>query len=1075
MHFSYRHEVSGRKLIFVGFLALLAVSSITYSTGVQAFGPWNWRYERYPGVPAGIVGNTHQSMTDNIIKKIDNDTYGVITHSMKKAMEQISEANAKIDDNQRKSSLHFDGESFVEGQEDLQKEVRNIKRELSTEQGITEPTKAREALGKALHAVQDYYSHSNWIETYPSGGINSNLGVAGVSLSELPPTTPTCNDAGTCNCSSGACNNLLPLQLMITSGYYRSSKVKQDHEKKTGKCSHGGASDISSVNGIGINKDVRWCYVSPHEYLHNNAADRAKTATEYFINNVVKPELTTRQFNALLGYTPQLAIVIDTTDSMANKIAAAKQAATNLVNARLGTQNEPFLYVLVPFNDPGVGPATVTTDPNVFKAAINALTAAGGGDCPEKSISGIVEGLHKMTNFGDLFLITDAASNDGIGKKAIAKTLAWKKHVKVHTLAFGSCSPLDPAYITLKGTGGQLFYLPGTDVGSMVNFIDYVVRPNTVDVFSVEELFNNNTKTYPVSVDSTLTTITIAVSSTGGVGSISNVTIQRPDGSVVQSGDPNVSFTTLGVGALVRITTPSVGLWNVSVTGNVINSTSPTISLRVYGESSLDLTAFNFVEYHGDLDHEGYGPADAQPYIGQTTKALATVSPDGASTMQLQMRTKAGAVLQTLNFPEIQREPGAFREFGGDITIPTVPFLIYLVGTDTNGNQYQRVWAPVVKPQPLQIIAPHGLELVRGQTTLFKFKVKAFSSYGYDAYTFDATDSRGYYYSVTPSSKILSPGFDNTVDVTVEIRTPTTAVVGSLDTITFAAQGSGDGDNSNINGIVIDAEVVDNLPDTIPPAVDCSPNLSATATGGQNYAAVNYPLPGVQDNRNGAIVSCTPLSGSNFPVGTTTVTCTATDAAGNTNNCSFTITVTQNGDTTSPTITCPANVVTSIPYGQSSGVIYYSPPVVTDDRAGVTSSCSPASGSTFSRGTTTVACTATDAAGNQASCSFTVTIYDISLQDDASGDTLLYNSITGDYIFYRCGPNGITLSGHGTITRQGCLVKLGGDPKVSATLDSCPIAPANKGSATIKPNPIGGWFYITDSNTTNNTPPCPNG
>lgn len=110
-----------------------------------------------------------------------------------------------------------------------------------------------------------------------------------------------------------------------------------------------------------------------------------------------------------------------------------------------------------------------------------------------------------------------------------------------------------------------------------------------------------------------------------------------------------------------------------------------------------------------------------------------------------------------------------------------------------------------------------------------------------------------------------------------------------------------------------------------------------------------------------------------------------------------------------------------------------------------------------------------------ASCSFNVAIYDVSLQDDRSGDTLLFNSITGDYIFYRCGANGFTLSGKGSITRQGCLVKLGGDPKVSATLDSCVTAPANKGSATIKPNPIGGWLYITDSNTTNNTSPCPNG
>lgn len=45
------------------------------------------------------------------------------------------------------------------------------------------------------------------------------------------------------------------------------------------------------------------------------------------------------------------------------------------------------------------------------------------------------------------------------------------------------------------------------------------------------------------------------------------------------------------------------------------------------------------------------------------------------------------------------------------------------------------------------------------------------------------------------------------------------------------------------------------------------------------------------------------------------------------------------------------------------------------DNVGVTtSSCTPASGSTFSLGTTTVECTATDAAGNEGTDSFTVTV-----------------------------------------------------------------------------------------------------
>jgi hypothetical protein len=785
-------------------------------------------------VPALAVGYTHQSITENAIEQIDKEQFGVtkLNQSMKRAISQIVEANAKTDDDQVISAKHFDGENFTGGQQRLQRLVVSIKTELSTEQGIKDPSKARSALGEALHALQDFYSHSNWVEYY--GGINTNLGASGVSLTDPSPTLPTCDDSVTCCTPSvPACPNLIVPVPLLTSGYFGAKKTGyEDKRKLPNKCSHGGFKDITAVGGgVGINKDTTLCLISPHQSYHSDAASRAESATKHFITNVVKPQLTDRQFRALLGYTPQL-----------------------------------------------------------------------------------------------------------------------------------------------------------------------------------------------------------------------------------------------GVGALMDVSSLVVGTWTVTIGAN------GNVTLRVYGESDLDLTSFDFVEVHGRPVHHGYGPTNGLPVIGQSSKALARVTNIGFSAAQFEMRTKAGAVLQTLNFSEITNtNPGnVFREMGGNVTTSNVPFLVYMVGTDAGGNAFQRVWSRVIEPKPLQVIAPKALELVPGQTTLFKFKVKVLSIFGADQYSFQAEDSLGYYYSITPTTRILSPGSNDTAEVTVEIRTPISAIPGTVDTIVFTAQGNFVGDNLNYNGVVIEAEVADSA-DTLPPGLNCLDDITATAPSGQNGAVVSYQSPEVYDNRAGSTVVCSPQSGSMFPVGTTSVDCTATDAAGNVNNCGFSITVTHTGDTEPPVIICPANIVTNIPYGQSSSIIHYPSPAVTDNRTGATFSCSPASGSTFARGTTPVTCTATDTSGNQSSCGFTITIYDVSLQDDALGHTLLFNSITGDYIFYKCGPGGFTLSGRGTITRQGCLVKLGGDPKVSATLDSCPINPANRGSATIKPNPIGGWIYITDSNTTNNTPPCPNG
>jgi hypothetical protein len=80
-------------------------------------------------------------------------------------------------------------------------------------------------------------------------------------------------------------------------------------------------------------------------------------------------------------------------------------------------------------------------------------------------------------------------------------------------------------------------------------------------------------------------------------------------------------------------------------------------------------------------------------------------------------------------------------------------------------------------------------------------------------------------------------------------------------------------------------------------------------------------------------------------------------------------------DTTAPTITCPADLARPNDPGRAGAVVAYSV-TATDARPGVTIASSPASGAFFPIGATNVNATATDAAGNTASCSFTVTVDD---------------------------------------------------------------------------------------------------
>jgi hypothetical protein len=144
----------------------------------------------------------------------------------------------------------------------------------------------------------------------------------------------------------------------------------------------------------------------------------------------------------------------------------------------------------------------------------------------------------------------------------------------------------------------------------------------------------------------------------------------------------------------------------------------------------------------------------------------------------------------------------------------------------------------------------------------------------------------------------------------------------------------------------------------------------STPSDPQNHttsAATPCPVVSATDNCDpNPSVSCSPASGSSFPKGTNTVTCTAMDASGNSSNCMFNVIV---NDNEAPTFAGCTNQVVTGCTGATTPT-----PVATDNCDGVvTASCTP---SVLPLGSTLVSCTATDSSGNSANCSFTATVQD---------------------------------------------------------------------------------------------------
>ncbi|OJT26178.1 hypothetical protein BO221_10190 [Archangium sp. Cb G35] len=88
-------------------------------------------------------------------------------------------------------------------------------------------------------------------------------------------------------------------------------------------------------------------------------------------------------------------------------------------------------------------------------------------------------------------------------------------------------------------------------------------------------------------------------------------------------------------------------------------------------------------------------------------------------------------------------------------------------------------------------------------------------------------------------------------------------------------------------------------PDTTAPVLTCPASLTTTAPDA-NGVAVSYAPATATDDRDTPVIEYGRASGSIFPVGTTAVTVTATDTAGNRGQCTFEVTVTHEAPAPEP-------------------------------------------------------------------------------------------------------------------------------------------------------------------------------
>lgn len=136
-----------------------------------------------------------------------------------------------------------------------------------------------------------------------------------------------------------------------------------------------------------------------------------------------------------------------------------------------------------------------------------------------------------------------------------------------------------------------------------------------------------------------------------------------------------------------------------------------------------------------------------------------------------------------------------------------------------------------------------------------------------------------------------------------------------------------------------------------------------TNTCESNCLTVTYPPPVVI---NGTLASCTPPSGSCFPIGNTPVSCRATNDCGDFRGTGFSVIIIP----VLPVIQCPPGFFAGeVRCPADCKVANYPLPAVTN---GTLASCTPPPGTCIPVGITVVTCRATNLCGASAQCQFNV-------------------------------------------------------------------------------------------------------
>ncbi|HEX6097618.1 MAG TPA: hypothetical protein VF432_14920 [Thermoanaerobaculia bacterium] len=708
-------------------------------------------------------------------------------------------------------AAHFDNEALAAGSARLRGKIDSIIQNLAN----CEKEPALKELGQALHTVQDFYSHSNWVEH--RGGVNPDIYTMTDPLATLDCAPPDFAPGG------------------VTTGYFALDILRgQCSTTPSNKCCHRDLHKDDSSRRLFF----------PAQAIAGAATSELLQRVEDEIRSRHPGEQGEAMIKLLKKDQRDVAFVIDDTGSMSTDLAGVKTTVNSLVDS-ISDGDESPRFGLWTFKDSTTYRGT-TCDPEEMKAKVRPLFASGGGDCPEMANSAQLAAASAIAKGGQILVATDASARD----PEIAPTLlavVQSKNIDINVILTGNCTsdsadlrssieteatggfggvaanaPVIPPGDLMSPSsqrsfgalaalsGGLLFRISRSELPQAASIILNRTRPENADVLYAIDNSGAAGRTYTVPVDSTLEDVTFVVSRLQATGTFT-LTLKRPDGSTVGTGDPGVSFTTISGMRAVKIDDPADGNWTLAVGG------IGRFAASVFGRSELDLTRFSFLQpaVQQQRPEVEYLPQPGLPIAGETAVGEAHVG--GAhSSVEFALRNPDATVIAPLALDEAW--PGMYR---GNVAAPATDFLVYGSGIDPNGNSFQRVFRQFFKAQTVRVSPREPFQnAAPGTSRIYHFEI---TNLGPTAMSYRLFRNSGSGYAVSgPTSLSLAAGETRTV--TLDVNVPAFAVEGTEDPLSLVVTSTTDPGVTN-NAVVYTLVGTSNQPPDVTRAVPSADRL----------------------------------------------------------------------------------------------------------------------------------------------------------------------------------------------------------------------------------------------------------